>query len=232
MAAFAGKAPASVRSAGVVHSVTVPLTTCAASQQRYGFVYSVVTMGLSLHIRFGDCALPGSAHPWPAFSAGIFRFHVSPSCFAQALRKFHVMSFGSYTGIGGSDVQGYLAVAGDTTISHYSVSDQMQPPALSERYIDAAGHNRTTRDDLVVCGDLTFISGAVMGGGNLVYTDTSPDIREPAASLYAPGVFLQVASCPVDFDDARIRLQSLSMGLASYVRTGTSVVEYTYACWR
>ena len=147
----------------------------------------------------------------------------------QALRKFHVISFGSFTGIGGSDVQGYLAVAGDTTISRYSVSDQMQPPSLSERYIDDDGRNRTTRDDLVVCGDLSFISGAVMGGGNLVYTDTTPDIREPLASLYAPGVFLQVPSCPVDFDDARARLQSLSRGLASYVRTGTSVVEYTYA---
>ena len=28
---------------------------------------------------------------------------------------------------------------------------------------------RTDRDDLVVCGSLTFLSGAVMGGGNLVY---------------------------------------------------------------
>lgn len=138
------------------------------------------------------------------------------------------MSFGSFTAIGGSDVQGFLAVAGNTTISRYSVADQMSPPRMDERFVDASGRNRTTRDDMVVCGELTFISGAVMGGGNLVYTDVSPDIRQPLASLYSPGVFEYSPSCPLDFDDSLSRLLTLSAGLASYVRTGTSVIEYTY----
>ncbi len=28
-----------------------------------------------------------------------------------------------------------------------------------------------TRNDLVVCGNLTFVTGAVMGGGNAVYVE-------------------------------------------------------------
>jgi hypothetical protein len=175
------------------------------------------------------CGLPTEV--WPCFQfvhhAALIVCCVLTSC-PQALRKFHVISFGSYTGIGGSDVQGYLAVAGNTTISHYSVSDQMLPPSTAERFTDDVGRSRTTRDDVVVCGNLTFMSGAVMGGGNLAYTDTAANIRMPAASVYAPGLFVQVPSCPVDFDDALARLQSLSAGLASLVRTGTSVVRYTY----
>lgn len=137
------------------------------------------------------------------------------------------MAFQSFTAIGGSDVQGYLAVGGATAISNYSVSDQMAPPGLSELYVDGQGRNRTTRDDMVVCGDLRFVSGAVMGGGNLVYTGSNSVISEPKASLYAPGVFLHASVCPLDFGDSYMRLVELSRGLASYVRTGTTVMEYT-----
>lgn len=138
-----------------------------------------------------------------------------------------MIAFGSFMGINGSDVQGYAAVAGDVTISHYSISDQMPRPSGSELYLDASGHNRTIRNDLVVCGNLRFISGAVMGGGNLVYTDPLAVIEQPKASVYPPGQFVYQLSCPLDFADAQARLWTLSAGLAAYVRTGTSVFDYT-----
>ncbi len=143
------------------------------------------------------------------------------------LRMYHAIVFESYTGIGGSDVQGYLAVGGDTMISRYSVSDQMPTPANSTLSIDGAGRITTSRNDLVVCGNLTFISGAVMGGGNAVYSGVGSVISEPLASLYAPGRFVYSPQCPLDFGDSYRRLKSLSKGLAKYVRTGTSVIEYT-----
>jgi choice-of-anchor A domain-containing protein len=145
----------------------------------------------------------------------------------QALRKFHMMSFGPFTGPGGSDVQGYLAVNGNTFISNYSVSDQMTPPSGPDVWINTHNRSVTSRDDFVVCGDLTFVSGAVMGGGNLVYTGADSVIGEPLASVYAPGVIKRVSECPVNFDDARERLRELSRGLATLTRTGTSVIEYT-----
>lgn len=145
----------------------------------------------------------------------------------QMLRMYHLISFGPFTAINGSDVQGYVAVNGPMTMSRYSVSDQMRPPSGPQVYTDGSGVTRTTRNDLVVCGDLTFISGAVMGGGNTVYTGLGSNIMEPLASLYPPGQFIRSSECPLDFEDAKARLRSLSHGLASYVRTGTSVIEFT-----
>jgi choice-of-anchor A domain-containing protein len=138
-----------------------------------------------------------------------------------------MMSFGSFTGPGGSDVQGYLAVQGNTFISNYSVSDQMAPPSGHAVWMDTHNRSVTNRDDFVVCGNLTFVSGAVMGGGNLVYTGEGSVIGEPLASVYPPGVIKRVPECPVNFDDARERLRELSRGLATLTRTGTSVIEYT-----
>lgn len=50
------------------------------------------------------------------------------------LRMYQVITFGPFTGPGGSDVQGYLAVEGNANISHYSVSDQKPAPSGSELY--------------------------------------------------------------------------------------------------
>ena len=142
------------------------------------------------------------------------------------LRHFQLIAFDHMTCIGGSDVEGYVAVNGTTNISHYSISANMPPPSALELYTDAGGHQRTTRIDFVVCGDLWFASGAVNGGGNAVYTGNNSVIGT-LASAVPPGVTAHVHTCPYDFDDTFYRLSVLSAGLASYVRTGTSVFQYT-----
>jgi hypothetical protein len=47
---------------------------------------------------------------------------------SQTLRDFHVIALDSFTAIGGSDVEGRLAVFGDAAISNYSVSYVVEPP--------------------------------------------------------------------------------------------------------
>jgi hypothetical protein len=113
----------------------------------------------------------------------------------QVLRDYHVVSLRDFTAIGGSDVEGRVAVFGDMAISNYSVSFVVAPPPA---YVNWFGRTVTDRHDLVVCGKLTFLSGAVMGGGNALYVDAGSDIREPIASVYPPGKFMQVCGGPRD----------------------------------
>jgi len=134
------------------------------------------------------------------------------------------VSLSDFTAIGGSDVEGRLAVFGNVAISNYSVSFVVPPPAS---YVDWFGHVVTDRHDLLVCGKLTFLSGAVMGGGNAIYVDQTSDIRAPIASVQQPGQFLRHPACPLAFGDVSARLYQLSDGLASLPRTGTAQVEYT-----
>ncbi len=103
------------------------------------------------------------------------------------LRDFHGISLMNYTGIGGSDIQGALAVGQNLNISTYSIAAKLHPPSGST----------TTRNDLVVCGKLTFASGAVLGGGNAVYVDPSSSIRYDRAGVVEPGVFQQVGGTAV-----------------------------------
>ena len=145
----------------------------------------------------------------------------------QPLQNTHVIALRSFKAIGGSDVQGAVAVGGPCNISSYSFADQLSPPTGSALFIES-GMTRTTRNDLVVCGLLTFGSGAVLGGGNGVYTDPLSSVIPSKASVKAPGRFIRRSTCPIDFVDAYIRLKTLSLGLASYVRTGTSVLREAY----
>ena len=147
----------------------------------------------------------------------------------QPFQNFHVVSLGDFVAIGGSDVEGRLAVQHNTAISQYSVSYVVPPPTPAETYLDpVSGTNVTTRNDLVTCGFLEFLSGAVMGGGNAVYVNASSDVRVPLASTYPPGRILQQDVCPLDFDDIAARMVALSTNLAQAARTGTSVQQYTY----
>jgi choice-of-anchor A domain-containing protein len=130
--------------------------------------------------------------------------------------------------IGGSDVEGRVAVKNDVTISNYSVSFELAPPSGAQLYLTPSNVTATTRNDLIACGALRFLSGAVMGGGNVVYLSAASVIQEPIASVYAPGAFVHASECPVDFDDAATRMEQLSLLLASAPRTGTSVMQYTY----
>ncbi len=139
------------------------------------------------------------------------------------MAHFSGIVFKSFTCTTGSNFQGYLAVGGKTTIAFYSISSGMPKPSGSEIYV-ADGLNRTTRKDFVVCGDLLFTSGAVMGGGNGIYTGVNSDVPSTASAV-APGRMMFQTVCPVDFADAYTRLKTLSIGLASYVRTGTAVVQ-------
>lgn len=111
-------------------------------------------------------------------------------------------------------------------MSRYSISDAAPTPSPSELY-QVGNRTLTTRNDLVVCGNLTFISGAVMAGGNALYVGSSSVVMEPMASVYSPGRFVHASECPLDFDDLEARLSTFSLGLASLPRTGTSVIEYT-----
>jgi hypothetical protein len=61
------------------------------------------------------------------------------------------------------------------------------PPRLCPHGVHRGGHRssssevtplRPDRNDLVVCGNLTFLSGAVLGGGNLVYVFTLCPTRQ------------------------------------------------------
>lgn len=47
-----------------------------------------------------------------------------------------------------------------------------------------------------------------------------------SARTQAPGQFVFSNDCPLDFGDAYSRLMTLSNGLASYVRTGTAIMEF------
>jgi choice-of-anchor A domain-containing protein len=142
----------------------------------------------------------------------------------QVLRDYHVVSLRDFTAIGGSDVEGRVAVLGNVNISHYSVSFVVAPPTP---HLDGAGQPATDRNDLVACGKLTFLSGAVMGGGNALYVDPGSTIHQPLASVYPPGRFVHAAACPLYHDDVELLLWQMAGGLASLPRTGTAVIEYT-----
>lgn len=147
--------------------------------------------------------------------------------FVQPLRTTQVIAFKSFKAIGGSDVQGSVAVGGQCEISSYSFADQLTPPTSSAVYRDENNVTRTWRNDLVVCGRLWFGSGAVLGGGNAVYTDVVNSYVPSTASVKAPGRFIPTTTCPIDFPDTYARMKALSRGFAGYVRTGTSVKTIT-----
>ena len=140
----------------------------------------------------------------------------------QALGEYHGVSLNDYVGIGGSDIEGRLAVGHDLTISRYSVSGNIAPPTAP----DGSALNYTTRNDLVVCGRANFTSGAVLGGGNMVYVDPTSVIRS-TASVEPPGVLMHASTCPLDFEDVGARMVNISQGLAAMPRTGTAVIQYT-----
>ena len=148
---------------------------------------------------------------------------------SQIFQTFHTVSLRDFIAIGGSDVDGRLAVGNDAHISHYSVADKMPLAKLGDPDVyQIDGVNYTTRNDFVVCGALDFSSGAVMGGGNLVYVSPLSNVIQPYASAYLPGRIIQQSECPLDFDDIGGRMHELSEGLATFPRTATSVIEYTY----
>jgi choice-of-anchor A domain-containing protein/uncharacterized repeat protein (TIGR01451 family) len=107
-----------------------------------------------------------------------------------------------------SDTQGKMAVGRDAYLAGYSVGDML-------------ANSNGTVDVLIVGRDLTFISGAVYGG-NVVYGGTS-NLPVPSVSVIHGSVRQDSV---IDFDAARIYLQSLSNQLASYVVTGTTEFQW------
>ena len=144
---------------------------------------------------------------------------------------YHLTSRTGFRAIGGSDVQGTVAVGGYTTISMYSVADQIATPVgddlFTETKSDGTSVTRTTRDDFVICGRIDFLSGAIMGGGNMVYMDPDSVIVDTMASVEPPGIAVQLPVCPLDFDALYWGLQDFSTGLLNLPRTGTTVFKYT-----
>jgi hypothetical protein len=69
----------------------------------------------------------------------------------QTMQEFHVISLDSFTAIGGSDVEGRLAVFGDAAISNYSVS-YVVPPPTSTFDIDRSGHATPAILGRISCG--------------------------------------------------------------------------------
>jgi choice-of-anchor A domain-containing protein len=143
------------------------------------------------------------------------------------ISRYHVIAFDSFTAYNGSDVQGMVAVGGNAAISKYSISDQMPAPSPDEVFVDITGRTVTTRNDFVVCGLLEFLSGAIIGGGNLVYMGGAASTVTMRTSVEAPGRYISTDVCPFDFADARRRLRQLSEGLARLTRTGTATMQFT-----
>jgi hypothetical protein len=73
------------------------------------------------------------------------------------MQEFHVISLDSFTAIGGSDVEGRLAVFGDAAISNYSVS-YVVPPPTSTFYIDRSGNATPANRGAHVCLFNAFIA--------------------------------------------------------------------------
>ena len=72
------------------------------------------------------------------------------------MQEFHVISLDSFTAIGGSDVEGRLAVFGDAAISNYSVS-YVVPPPTSTFYIDRSGNAIPANFGAHVCIFIAFL---------------------------------------------------------------------------
>jgi choice-of-anchor A domain-containing protein/uncharacterized repeat protein (TIGR01451 family) len=107
-----------------------------------------------------------------------------------------------------SDTQGKMAVGRDAYLAGYSVGDMLP-------------NSNGTVDVLIVGRDLTFISGAVYGG-NVVYGNTT-NLPVPAVSVIH-GTIRQ--GNVIDFDAARIYLQTLSSQLAAMTVNGTAEFQW------
>ena len=65
----------------------------------------------------------------------------------------------------------------------------LHPCSLFQELSPPAG-NTTDRNDVVVCGTANWTTGAVLGGGNLVYVGRASVVRS-TVSVQAPGVRVQ-----------------------------------------
>lgn len=145
----------------------------------------------------------------------------------KAMSVYSVISLGNFLTSEGSLVQGGLLVFGNAALAEYSVGSGLDAPAAS---YDLSSSSEVTplrpdRNDLVVCGNLTFLSGAVLGGGNLVYVGGGS--RVSRVSVDPPGQLVAATKCPFDRLMVQTWLQSMSLGLAGLPRTGTAMVQYT-----
>jgi choice-of-anchor A domain-containing protein/uncharacterized repeat protein (TIGR01451 family) len=107
-----------------------------------------------------------------------------------------------------SDTQGKVAVGRDAYLANYSVGDMLP-------------NSNGTVDVLVAGRDLIYISGAVYGG-NVVYKNSS-NLPHPAVSVIH-GTVRQ--DSVINFDAARIYLQTLSAQLAAYTANGTTEFQW------
>ena len=107
-----------------------------------------------------------------------------------------------------SDTQGKMAVGRDAYLANYSVGDMLP-------------NSNGTVDVLIAGRDLTFISGAVYGG-NVVY-GANTNLPVPAVSIIH-GTLRQ--DSVINFDSARVYLQTLSSTLAGYTVNGTTTFQW------
>ncbi len=105
-----------------------------------------------------------------------------------------------------SDTEGKIAVGGDAMLSNYSVAYEL---------------NGATDDVLIVNGNLTFTSGRVFYG-NAVYGDSTnlPDILVTVDGTLRKEKVL-------DFEQAKVELQSLSKTIGAYSQTGEVLYEFS-----
>jgi len=107
-----------------------------------------------------------------------------------------------------SDTQGKMAVGRDAYLANYSVGDMLP-------------NSNGTVDVLITGRNLTFLSGAVYGG-NVVYGD-STNLPVPSVSIIH-GTLRQ--DSVINFDSARVYLQTLSSTLAGYTINGNTSFQW------
>ena len=180
-------------------------------------------------------ALPPTCAVPPAAGSGFTAYgsDVGSQALHPALAQFQAVVEGDWVGPTGSDTEGLLLAGRDATIGAYSVGERWTTgPHPRWEVRDAEGRTLSTRADLAVGRFLTYTSGAVLSGGNVVYGSNASDVRRPMASAVAPGAFVVADDDAfpfpggADMDGAALAMRWLSASLARLPRTGTTIHKY------
>jgi choice-of-anchor A domain-containing protein len=217
--------------------VSVPATTQAQIDAATTAGIEIIAIGIGSGINLAELQLiasnPDSEH---LFLAADFDAHLSEllasvtsivckGCdfdFLEAKDFNLFITRGSLIAIGGSDVQGRVGVCGPASLQAFSVGDALPVPSPVGN--SGPGGFPAGRHDLVVNGHLSFASGNMEGGGNIVHKDAGSSIPQtvgfkstPAGCPTCHGKVLgpqAVLDCSLDAFNA---IKDVSSKLATYV---------------